>query len=55
MKVKEESEKVDFAHGCIYICVYSISLIIICLIFLTAICLGFIIGFLFLDIYFNLT
>ena len=44
-----------FVHWCVYICVYSIILIIICLIFVTAICLQFIFGFSLLDICFNLT
>ena len=44
----------DFAYGRICIYVYSIILIILPD-FVTAICLGFIFGFSFLDICFNLT
>ena len=49
------SDYFDFAHGCICVCVYSIILIILLPNLVTAICLGFIFGFSFLDICFNLT
>ena len=45
----------DFVYGYKCICVYSIILIIYLSYFVTAICLGFIYGFSFLDIYVNLS